>query len=63
MISDNTKTLIQPIVERGLHQPDRLVLVFVHEDGTQERVTAGEFYREAGLFADSLKNQGLRAEE
>ena len=63
MISEETKTLIQPIIERALHQPDRLVLVFVHEDGMQERVSAGEFYREAGLFADSLRNQGLGADD
>jgi fatty-acyl-CoA synthase len=63
MISEDTKTLIQPIIERALHQPDHLVLEFIHENGNQERVTAGEFYSEACLFADALIKQGLQADD
>ena len=63
MISQETQTLIQPIMDRAMNQPDQLVLLFIHENGTQERISAGEFYAEASLFAAALKKQGIGVDD
>lgn len=63
MISAGTKTLIQPIIERAVRQADQLAVVFVNEDGTQERISTGEFYRDASLFASALQNQGIGVDD
>jgi len=63
MISKETQTLIQPIIERAVRQPDRLAVVFIREDGIEESITAGEFYRDACLFASALQNQGIGVDD
>ena len=63
MIGEQTRTLVEPIIERAKKSPDQLALVFVREDGTRELVNAGEFYREASLFAAALQRQSIGVDD
>lgn len=54
------ETLIQPVIDRARHSPESLTLVFIHEDGAQETVVARQFHQEAGAFAHTLQEIGVR---
>ncbi len=56
-------SLIQPLIERARRDPDRLMLVFIAEDGSARRITAGEFHRDAVAHAHALQRVGIRAED
>jgi acyl-CoA synthetase (AMP-forming)/AMP-acid ligase II len=57
------ETLIQPVVERAQSEPDALALVFIGEDGAEERVTAAEFHRGSLAYADALRGIGIGPED
>jgi len=52
------KTLIDALTERAARAPQELALVFIGEDGTQERVSAGAFHKNALAYAHALQRIG-----
>lgn len=48
-------TLIQPLTDRARQAPGQVALIFVHENGAEETVTAGQFCAEAGAYARALQ--------
>ncbi len=52
-------TLIQPIQERAERDPERLALVFQHDDGGEEKISAAEFNACAGRYAAALRAAGV----
>ncbi|MDH5507124.1 MAG: AMP-binding protein [Anaerolineae bacterium] len=59
----NTRTLIQPVIQRAQQDPERVTLVFIAEDGREEIVTAGQFHGEASGYAQALSELGIGAED
>jgi fatty-acyl-CoA synthase len=55
------ETLIQPVVERGRRAPEQVVFMVIHENGMQERVSAGQFHQDALVYAQKLNALGVRA--
>ncbi len=63
MISESYKTIIEPIIDRANNVPDQLVMVFIHEDGTEEKINASGFYRESTRFAEALTKIGIGTDD
>lgn len=59
----NAQTLVQPVVERARQQPQQRVLMFIHEDGREETISAGQFHQEATAYAIALQQIGIRKGE
>lgn len=57
------KTLTQPISRRALEDPERLTIVFVHDDGTEEKIHAARFDAEASRYALALQSIGVQPED
>jgi fatty-acyl-CoA synthase len=51
--------LIQPVLARAQERPDQTALVFVREDGVEERLSAGEFGGELERHARHLLSAGI----
>jgi len=56
-------TLTQPVIERASSDPERLSIVFVHDDGMEERLNAAQFHNEASHFASALQSIGVGPED
>ena len=56
-------TLIQPVIERALQDPDRLTLVLINEDGSEQSVNAREFHLMASSYAHALQSIGIGPED
>ncbi len=57
------ETLVQPVIERARRAPHQLTLVFMEEDGRQEKVLAGQFHVDAAAYAQALQAIGVQAED
>jgi fatty-acyl-CoA synthase len=55
--------LAQPLIERAGSNPDQLCLVFLLEDGQEQKITAQEFHRQAQAFAGQLKRMGIKPDD
>jgi fatty-acyl-CoA synthase len=56
-------TLTQPVIRRALDDPDRLAIVFMHDDGTDEKISAARFHVEAARFALALQSIGVQPDD
>ncbi len=56
-------TLTQPIISRALDDPERLAIVFMHDDGTEEKIHAAQFHAEASRYALALQSTGVQPED
>ena len=56
-------TLTQPVIERASSDPERLSIVFVHDDGREERLNAAQFHHEAAHYASALQSIGVGPED
>jgi acyl-CoA synthetase (AMP-forming)/AMP-acid ligase II len=56
-------TLTQPIINRALDDPERLAIVFVHDDGNEEKIHAAKFHAEASRYALALQSIGVQPED
>jgi fatty-acyl-CoA synthase len=56
-------TLTGPLLRRALDNPERLAIVFVNDDGTEEKIHAVEFHAEASRYALALQAAGVRPED
>ncbi len=63
MISSTTTTLIQPILQRAVQEPDRLALVFLDDDGGETRLSAAQFHAGAAGYAQALQALGVQADD
>jgi len=52
-------TLIQPIQERAGQDPERLAMVFQQDDGSEEKISAAEFFARALDYASALRAVGV----
>jgi acyl-CoA synthetase (AMP-forming)/AMP-acid ligase II len=59
----NAQTLVQPVVERARQQPQQPALIFIHDDGQEETISAGQFHQEATAYAAALRQIGIRKGE
>ena len=55
--------MVQPVAERAQHTPQQRCLVFVHEDGTQQEVSAFDFDQDARHYAQALRASGVQAND
>ena len=56
-------TLTQPLISRALDDPERLAIVFIHDDGTEEKISASQFHAEASRYASALRSTGVQPED
>lgn len=63
MTLTNYSTLIEPVVERARLTPDRLALIFINDDGSEERISAAQFDRAARAYALALQAIGVGPED
>ena len=56
-------TLTQPIICRALEDPEGLAIVFIHDDGTEEKIQAAQFHAEASRYALALQSTGVQPED
>ncbi len=59
--TDNTLT--GPVIRRALDDPDRLAIVFINDDGTEEKIPAAQFHVKASRFALALRAIGVQPED
>lgn len=59
MISDYIQSLTQPIMDRAKYEPAKEVLIFIREDGEEEKINAAQFAAEAVQFASALHQSGI----
>ncbi|MBI1813994.1 MAG: AMP-binding protein [Deltaproteobacteria bacterium] len=52
-------TLTGMVVERARRAPDDLAIVYIGEDGVQQRITAQAVHHDAGLAARALADEGV----
>ena len=57
------QTLIQPVIARAEAQPEHTALTLLHQDGSQEVITAGQFHRQALTYANALQGVGVQQED
>ncbi len=55
--------MVQPVAARAQISPQQRCLVFVHEDGSRQEVSAGTFHRDAMRYAQALRSSGVQAED
>lgn len=63
MIDPLISTLTEPVIRRATQEPDRLALVFIHDDGREERLTARQFHLQAAGYARALQQVGVQPED
>ncbi len=56
-----TINLIQPVINRGINNPDHLSLIFIHPDGKEEHISAGQFHQNASAYANALASIGIKS--
>jgi fatty-acyl-CoA synthase len=56
-------TLTGPVISCALDDPDRLAIVFIHDDGTEEKILAAQFHAEASRYALTLQAIGVQPED
>lgn len=58
-----SETLAQPLIARARRTPEQPALIFVNEDGRQERVSAGRFHEDAAVHAQALHDLGIKVDD
>lgn len=53
-------SLVDPILERAVHDPDRLAMVFIAEDGSRELITNAKQHKDAVAYAQALQAIGIK---
>ena len=59
MNSMSYQTLVEPVIDRARRAPDHLSLVFMAEDGSEQRLNAAQFHQEAVTYAQALHARGV----
>jgi len=57
---DKARTLVEVLEYRALRDKDRVHMILVKEDGSEEALTYGALRKEAGAIAEALRDLGLR---
>ncbi|MBN2044440.1 MAG: AMP-binding protein [Anaerolineales bacterium] len=57
------KTLIHPVIQRAHQAPDAVALIMIHQDGSQDVITAAQFHQRASAFARTLQRIGVGPED
>jgi acyl-CoA synthetase (AMP-forming)/AMP-acid ligase II len=57
------QTLTQAIVERAVLRPDQPAVIFIHDDGREETITAAQFHARAAGYAQALQSIGVQPED
>jgi len=52
-------SIFETLAHRACHEPDRCAMIFVHEDGHQETVSAGQQHRRAMASGAALRDRGI----
>jgi len=60
---DRYTTLIQPIRQRARQNPESVAIVFVHDDGSEEKIRAAQLDAEAARYALALQACGVQPDE
>lgn len=57
------QTLTQAIIERATSHPDQPAVIFIHDDGREETITAARFHARAASYAQALQSIGVQPED
>ena len=57
------RSVVEPIRERLQAGPERIALVFVREDESEEPITVGQLHAGASAYAGAIRASGLQAGE
>lgn len=57
------ESLTEAIAEQASVTPDRLAVVFIHEDGSEESISVARFHREAKRYSINLRQHGIRRDD
>lgn len=60
---DSIETLTQALQLRARSAPGQTALVFIHDDGREEVITAAEFHTQTAQFAQALETAGVGSED
>jgi len=63
MLPLSITTLTQPVQQRALHDPDHPAVIFIHDDGSEEKFTCLQFHNGAQAYARALQAAGVQAED
>ncbi|MGD9763854.1 MAG: AMP-binding protein [Candidatus Binatia bacterium] len=63
MTLTDCQNLLEPIAERARRAPDVRVLTVLHEDGTDEHVSAGDVLAEAQAYASGFERAGIAPDD
>jgi acyl-CoA synthetase (AMP-forming)/AMP-acid ligase II len=60
---DTYQTLIQPVIERATKDPEHSTVVHIHEDNTEERISARQFHENAVAYSRALSDIGIGCDD
>ncbi len=60
---EKQNNLIQPVIDRAIENPGQLILIFVNPDGSEEKITAGQFHHSASSNAAALSSAGINEDD
>ncbi len=63
MIPSSVTTLTQPVQQRAPQDADRPAVIFVDDDGREEKLTCGQFHQAAQAYARAMQAVGVRQED
>ncbi len=58
-----SRTLIAPVVARSKSNPDKVILVFISEDGNEEHITAKQFHLGAVRYGQIFDRFGIKSDD
>jgi acyl-CoA synthetase (AMP-forming)/AMP-acid ligase II len=63
VFSSPSRTLTEKIVHRASADPGRLALVFIEDDGSEQKLTVRQFHQQASRYARALQAIGIQPED
>jgi acyl-CoA synthetase (AMP-forming)/AMP-acid ligase II len=54
------QTLVEPVIDLAQRNPDHLSLVFMAEDGSEQRLNAAQVHQAAVVYAQALRARGVK---
>jgi len=56
---DSCSSIVEPFVNNALKEPDRIALVLISDDDTEEGLSCGRLHTEAHCLARTLRSEGI----
>ena len=57
------ESIVEPFIEKALESPDRIAVVLISDDDSEEKISYGQLHREALACAQILQSQGIKNQD